>query len=279
MNVGTHFYLDQSHPDEHYDDNAGENDLFGEQEQGIHIPSEGEWFNQCFQFQDHVISTLEYDSHREMLWAGCSDGRVSSFIPQEQMDDTEGKNSFWALQRYSSFRIGEEPVLQIIPHHDRLLCICAEKLSLHSIGGLHLSKLQRQHLSSSFFSCATPVIPSRVDSDPSHFVVGTSSSKAYAHDFSFSESSPLITYEVVSPSVCARSCGIFLLLGGEDGKIRLLDGRLRAQGVQHTIDGHAGSIVDLSVQPDGQYVVSCGLSIRRLNPYDQKSPGNVSCSI
>jgi hypothetical protein len=46
--------------------------------------------------------------------------------------------------------------------------------------------------------------------------------------------------------------------------------------VNRLIEAHSGSICDVSMQADGRTLITCGTSKRAINPYDPKSPFQVS---
>lgn len=62
------------------------------------------------------------------------------------------------------------------------------------------------------------------------------------------------------------------MVAGQDGKLRLLDGRLRSQAVLHTLDAHSGPVHDMAVSPDGLTLITCGTIGRPVNPADPKGP-------
>jgi PAB-dependent poly(A)-specific ribonuclease subunit 2 len=62
----------------------------------------------------------------------------------------------------------------------------------------------------------------------------------------------------------------FLACGGLDGKLRLLDPSFRKTRVEHTFDAHTGCIVDVAAS--GDYIVTCGMASRSINPYDKSAP-------
>ena len=61
-------------------------------------------------------------------------------------------------------------------------------------------------------------------------------------------------------------------MAGQDGKLRLLDGRLRSQVVLHTLHAHNGPVHDVAVSPDGFMLATCGTNVRLVNPGDPKGP-------
>lgn len=63
------------------------------------------------------------------------------------------------------------------------------------------------------------------------------------------------------------------------GSLRILDGKFRSNEVNRLIEAHTGSICDVSMQADGRTLITCGTSKRAINPYDPKSPFQVSKSL
>jgi PAB-dependent poly(A)-specific ribonuclease subunit 2 len=61
-------------------------------------------------------------------------------------------------------------------------------------------------------------------------------------------------------------------VGCADGRIRLLDGRLRARRVEKNLDAHSGNVLSMVFDEDGMTLASCGMIGRSINPYDPRSP-------
>lgn len=237
----------------------------------------GEWSGQSSTFYDSgAVTAIEYSSGTDLLWVGYSDGRITSHN-MSLIDEHCNQ-----LERFSSFRSGHNFVRQILPLHNRILSLGDEKMLLHTDGGLAMGSISvgiaPQNVKSEF-TCASFATPYPIGSqrmfDPRHLIVGTNSAMAFAYDLQTFDRQPLVCFDVTSSTVCAGSGGTYVFFGHDDGKIRLLDGRLRSHGVLHVLEGHSGPIRDMCVQPDGYTVLSCGMMARRVNPYDANSPVNV----
>ena len=112
---------------------------------------------------------------------------------------------------------------------------------------------------------------------PSHLLAGTSGAYSYIYDLN-SLSKPIFAYNTVAATICCKTNdgGLYIAVGGADGKIRLLDGKLRTNNILHTLDGYSGIVNDIAVETDGVNLFSCGMSGRSINPYDPTSPTSVS---
>ena len=84
----------------------------------------------------------------------------------------------------------------------------------------------------------------------------------------------ILTYDVNVPTTCCEISegGNFVAMGGNDGKIRLLDSRFRSNRVYKTLDAHSGTVSDLVIDEQSMTMLSCGMISRKLNPYDPQSP-------
>lgn len=248
-------------------------------------PIEGMWAEHCaLTYSNRAVTFLEYDSNLELLWASYEDGRVSSFAMKLDSETDEYEQP----RRYSSFISSQEPVLQLITLHSCVLSVSMSSIQMHTVGGLSLGKfctapsgLNDDGVESFFsFTCAASFRPpgALVTADSvgdTHILVGTSSNFAYVYDINVLDGDPLLAYDVCVSTVCVRASSTHLALAGADGKVRLLDSRLRNMSVVHTFDAHTGPVRDLCLLPDGVTMLTCGVISRAVNPFDPKSPVNV----
>ena len=273
-----------------------ENDSYGYSAEDLHEENQDEsafeseatdgmWIEHCaLNYSNSPVTALEYDCNLELLWAAYSDGRVSSFAMK--FDSTS--EEYEQPQRFSSFLASDEPVFQLITLPSCILSVSMTAIHMHSVGGLSLGKFctapagvdEEGNESLFSFTCAAAMRPpgALVTADsvgPTHVVAGTSSNFVYIYDINVQNGDPLFIYDVCSPTVCVRASDLFLAIAGADGKVRLLDSRLRNMQVTHTFDAHTGPLRDLCVQPNGLTMLSCGVSSRPVNPFDPKSPVNV----
>lgn len=269
------------------------------------------------QLKSHSVVSLEYDSTKEMLWAGYECGRVSSFaMTNPVVDDWTPELMQYGnvpplMQRYSSFMASEDGLSQVIPLQECIISVSPTKLRLHSDGGLPMgsfsvpevmdevtktttgltatnttqaigeTKITTIQTTTANFTCALALrqpgsLVTGPEMMPTHVVAGTSSQYVFAFDFLQFKDLPVLTFDVGAASKCLRSStnGLHIIAAGVDGKLRLLDARLRSKKVQHVLDAHSGPISDISVQPDGVTLISCGLIGRPVNQFDPKSPVN-----
>lgn len=68
-------------------------------------------------------------------------------------------------------------------------------------------------------------------------------------------------------------CDRFLVCGGSEGSLSFLDPTLRSTQIEHSFEAHTGSVLDLAVK--GDYLVTCGLAARSVNPYDRNAPSQL----
>lgn len=249
-------------------------------------PKEGMWTEHCaLTYSNSAVTFLEYDNNLDLLWASYEDGRVSSFAIKFDSVSEEYEQP----RRYSSFISCEESVFQLITLHSCVLSVSMSSIHMHTVGGLSLGKfctapsgLNEDGVETFFsFTCAVTLRPpgalvTAESLGDTHILVGTSSNFAYIYDINILDGDPLLVYDVCSPTVCVRASDSHLAVAGVDGKVRILDSRLRNMSVMHTFDAHTGPVRDLCLHPDGFTMFTCGVISRPVNPFDPKSPINVS---
>ena len=223
-----------------------------------------------FRDSSYSVTSMCYDDEHELLWVGNSYGYVSSYLVREGM------------QKYSSFIPSGTSISEIFPIHKSVLSVSQSALRIHSQGGLPFSSFSNPpdfdgNSNAHFYTCGVvfrPPGPLLNSSDiyPTHLLAGTSSDNVHVYDIS-ALGPPIATFNTGVASICCRTTtsGLYVAIGGGDGKLRLLDGRLRMKKIAHTLDGHSGLVSDFSIEPDGVSLVSCGLSKRSVNQYDPNS--------
>lgn len=261
-------------------------------------PPEGMWVEHSTMpsYSNRAVTVLEYDNNLELLWAGYDDGRVTSFAMTSTSATSGSQSDEYDTvqpQRYSSFTSSDDaaPITQLVPLNSCVASVSANAIRMHSVGGLTLGRLcdVPYHDATAvadaipmMFTCAAALRPSQAlvtanNVGLTHLIVGTNTSAAYAYDINVFGGEPLLEYDTGSPAaatVCVRASDAHLALAGADGKVRLLDTRLRSRGVQHTLEAHSGPVRDMCLQPDGVTMLTCGVISRPVNPYDPKSPVN-----
>lgn len=248
-------------------------------------PPEGVWVEHSTMpsYSNRAVTVLEYDPNLELLWAGYDDGRVASFaMTTASTAPSEGGYDSVQPQRYSSFASSDDaaPITQLVPLASCVAAVSTNAIRMHTAGGLTLGRLcsiphhdPTAAAGSPMFTCAAALRPSQAlvtahNVGPTHLIVGTDSSAAYAYDLNIFGGEPLLVYDTGSAAatVCVRASDAHLALAGADGKVRLMDTRLRSTGVQHTLDAHSGPVRDVCLLPDGVTMLTCGVISRPVIP-------------
>jgi WD40 repeat protein len=274
---------------------------FDDQVGQVTEPVEGMWTGHCnFMYEPYPVTSMSYDGQKDLLWTGHMNGRVTSFAFSYESAESgeshpEGERipDIAQPQRYSSFMASDSPIFDVISLGGSIATVSQTQIRLHTEGGLSFGTIcsaesLRRGLSAADdvvgFSGGAAVLPSGGlatsgrDLRPTHIIAGSSTNHAYAFDVHMVDAEPVVTYDVGAPTVCVRSSGsgIRVALGGADGKVRLLDGRLRSRGVDSVLEAHSGAVSDVCLQPDGVTMLTCGVIGRPVNPFDAKSPVNVT---
>ena len=254
-----------------------------DQQQQPQEAAEGIWAeNTSFQFEaaSNAVTALEYDEVYERIWSGHQSGRIiSSTFSKEMIEYSETIQA----NRYSSFMVSKDPVLCLHPVQNFVLSTTADFIHMHTDGGIPLSKLSALEMIESGttekanFTCSSLVyqnlgllVPG-AENSPTHLLAGTNKGIALAYDLAvFGD--PLLTYNTGCATMVARNNSRYSALGGSDGKVRLLDSRMRSAHVQHTLSAHQGPLLDMSLHPNDTTLLTCGKVERKLNPYDPNSP-------
>lgn len=229
-----------------------------------------------------------------MLWSGYESGRTSSYKVNTLTSQEWRSVHVDPIQRYSSFQASEEKNCQIIPLNEYVLSVCEKSIRMHSDGGIYIGKFKAPELcndvsigvssSTGSFSCATLfrspnhlMTSDDIDIGPTHIIAGTNSRYVHGYDLRHINAigaDPIVSFDTQAPTTCIQTSasGLHIICGGNDGKIRLLDGRLKTQRIQHTLEAHSGPLLDMCVQPDGVMMMTCGLISRAVNKFDKNSP-------
>lgn len=256
----------------------------------IPLPVEGQWMKQSTisspaeyeptrRTKSYTVQSLEYETNREVLWASYESCRVTSYLIENPINEEWDR----ANPRYSSFTVSDTSLTQVISELNYIVSVTPDKVGLHSDGGLiighyNVPKVHETKSDSLTFSCATLLRPSgalvtSTDIDgPTHLVAATNSNYIFAFDMRTMEKPPQLTVNVGCSTLCIRTSNgsKYVVAGGSDGKIRLLDGRLRNANIIHVFDAHTGPVRDFCLQPDGNLMLSCGFISRSVNPTDSK---------
>ena len=299
----SHSYGHQGYETQGYDSQSYENydapQYDGEAENAAPhaVIAEGFWTeHSAFFYETYGVSSIVYDNYKDLIWTSYGKGRVSSFtFTYEPMLDDEGNpqsNIPDILQphRYSSFMASDSAVSDISPLGSSIASISQSQVRLLSDCGLVFGTIcaasnfaeryiPAEDVQNLKFSCGAALYHAAGmiggEERPTHLVTGTTTKLSLAFDVHMVDADPVITYDATAPTVCVRTNGRRVAFGGGDGKVRLVDGRLRSRSIDAVLDAHSGSVLDLCLQPDGYTMLTCGIIGRPVNPYDSKSPINV----
>jgi hypothetical protein len=290
---GHHGYEAQGYDSQSYENYDGEAENAAPQT----VIAEGFWTeHSAFFYETYGVSSIVYDNYKDLVWTSYGNGRVSSFtFTYEPILDDEGHlqsdmPDVVQPHRYSSFMASDSVVSDIIPLGSSIASISQSQVRLHSDGGLVFGTIcvasnfaeryiPTDDVQNMKFSCGAALYHAAGmiggEDRPTHLVTGTTTKLSLAFDVHMVDADPVITYDATAPTVCIRTNGRRVALGGGDGKVRLVDGRLRSRSIDAVLDAHSGSVLDLCLQPDGYTMLTCGIIGRPVNPYDSKSPINV----
>ena len=184
-------YASQESQQQYYD--YQQEDL-GEQED-LGPPPIGVWTeHSTLPYSNRAVSVVEYDTNREILWAGYDDGRVSSFAMTIKPPAGNEYDSSLPQQpqRYSSFASCPEnsTIVQLFPLHSCIAAVSKHAIRMHTIGGLLIGKLCEAPISANAgedgtvestpctFTCATALRPSQallteLTAGPTHILTGS----------------------------------------------------------------------------------------------------------
>lgn len=246
---------------QHYEENAFPDQDINQEETLI-----GGWSSvNRFEGDSYSITSLNYDTQHELLWVGNAYGRLTSYLISDN------------FQRYSSFLSSTTSIAEVMTTSKFVLSISQSIARLHSFGGMPLGSFHNPlDIQEQYLTCGVLVRPpanlmvSANDTDPTHLIAGTSGPQAFSYDIS--TLLPTITYDTDVGSTVMKYSGLNICVGGTDGKIRLLDGRLRSNKRLHVLDAHTGVVCDIDIRPDDFTMMTCGMSGRPINPYDSSSP-------
>jgi hypothetical protein len=238
-----------------------------EYQAGYEAVSEGVWANLHTQYIDSGVAALRYSSSQEMLWSAGYYGRVTSFYKPEEEAVQQYDGMF---PRYSSFAVAKQAT-DMISLASRVATLTPNSIHIHKEGGLR-TKVMNYPENLGDDQSVTPTFTcfheckgkSKKHFTAAHLLAGTNTPFAYEFDVNSGKDVPLGAYDVTSASTCITESSTFICIGGSDGKIRLLDSRLRSGEVQKALEAHTGGpVADISAQPKGFLLLSCGLISRQ----------------
>ena len=208
-------------------------------------------------------------------------------------------------QRYCSFRFDTSSIIGLHPLDTLIIGVSSHECKVYSKGGMrrynitHATALASEdwplsansstpeELKANEFKFTCSTLFKRTSNTltsydlqnqdtwqwPTHIVIGTSTPFAYCFDLNHDvENQAVMKYNTEVASTCVKENGNFIIFGCSDGKIRLYDGKIRNNKCLQSIEVHSGSVFDISVSLNGSLLISCGLSAKKINPYDPNSP-------
>lgn len=271
----------------YYDDQGGIQGVPGEEQMAgsSEVPQEGVWGNQTsamFDDENNSITSLAYDGCYERVWAGHKNGRVMSLKYAEDME-----TGMVDMDRYTSFMSGKnmESVVDLHPVQEYIISTSGSSVRMHTDGGMVVGNIGAQEMivtpgspvETVSFKCSTLFtnnggMMTSAPMMPSHVITGTKKNIALAYDLTTFGNKPLLTYDVKCATECITQGGMYMAAGGNDGKVRLLDTRLRSSVVQHTLNAHTGPVLDVCLQPNEYTMYTCGKVARSINVHDPNAP-------
>eukprot|EP00752_Nemacystus_decipiens_P004347 g3971.t1 len=247
------------------------------------------------------VTAVEFDPLEELLWAGHSDGRLTSYSQPDM-----AKHSSVAAHRHGNLRgqpAGPDgSILALAAFQQGVLSLSSSAVRLHSRGCLLRATFSgvaeipgvrgippTQHHAENMTCCAlnSPSTLMGMGTDSSSRVtVGTSGGGSVVGGTEGGSPPSLLQLDPVSglrlvkavglpreAGVTSMARGAMLAVGCDDGRIRLLDPRLRSGSVEHVLKAHTGPVQAVAVTPtDGVKIVSVGMTSKSLNPYDTSAP-------
>jgi hypothetical protein len=222
-----------------------------------------------YPIEQAATTALQFDDAVEVLWCGDSSGRITAH---------QLLSGGYEMERYASFKVAECPVLELLPMYESVASVTERSVRVHSRGGVPLATFDILADNSDFtFTCGN-VVKYATESGhiPLSILAGTSTQ--YVNIYDAATASAIGSFDAECPTVRISSNSYYVAVAGSDGKIRLMDSRLRSPHVIHTVVAHTGAITDMVLDAEGYSLATCGMNGRALNPYDPKSPIMVRCN-
>ncbi len=241
-----------------------------------------------------------------LLSSGNASGRIQSFLSGTDYydDPPQQADMLMAPRRYSSFKFGKDPIVNIHPLDILVMIVSTREVKVHSKGGIkRFNVTQADVLAKEDWPISPSSTPEELKANeykftcstlfrktsntltsyelqnqdswqwPTHVFIGTSTPFAYCFDLNHgNENVPTMKYNTQVASTCVKENGNFIIFGCSDGKVRMYDGRIRNNKCHQTIEAHSGSVFNMSISLSGLMLVSCGLSAKKVNPFDPNSP-------
>ncbi|CAK4695993.1 unnamed protein product [Aphanomyces euteiches] len=208
---------------------------------------------------DEVACTaLAFDQCHEMLWIGYSNGRLTSHLLP-------------TMDKYTSIVSNSTAVKQIVPTYEGVVAISDQMAVFRSRGCVHNNAvLVESPQSITCAHLARPDTPKASD----HLLVGLTSGNLAAYDLQGHHPlQPIWSMDFYNATTALASSddSSFACAGTSIGQLDLFDVNLRSRRIEASIpNAHSGSVVSMDMIDN--YVLTCGVSSRSINPYDKNAP-------
>ncbi|EGV61379.1 poly(A)-specific ribonuclease [Yamadazyma tenuis] len=193
------------------------------------------------------ISSVEFDSHSNLLWAGDNDGYVGGYTPV-----SNGFGDQISLYPYTKFKssLGSEAVSHIATGSNKVYSLSLNNININNKRGVPLGSIN-SHLNPHYsgFNCmALNDLNNELIVNKTHglFKINLLDPKVY-EDLGFNENLSFINHS-----------SKFLTLGKMDGSVNLFDPQTKK--VIKEFLGHNNGLSDMDI--NGNYLVTSGYSLR-----------------
>ena len=232
---------------------------------------EGVWTHQLSCVMDDAnnsVTSMEYDTCYERLWVGHRDGRVKSLRFERS---STGLHEAFIYSSFSSTRNNQ--VVGLHPVSDYIISTTTSNIRINTNGGISVASVESPQVIesggisvSANFSCSGLCHPGGYDMIATHLLAGTKRNITVAYDLS-SLTVPVLTMDIGASAVCCRENRFYSGIACEDGKVKLVDCRLRSSKLLHTLDAHSGPCLDMWMSPNDTTLFTCG-KFARVNTTD-----------
>ncbi|ETW03111.1 hypothetical protein, variant 1 [Aphanomyces invadans] len=205
-----------------------------------------------------TAGAVAFDRCHEMLWVGCSDGRLTSYLLP-------------TLDKYTSVTSNPGSIKQLVPTYGGVVAISDHAATIRSRGCVQTHAIVvdgARQITCGSLNIHDPIKPSDV------LLVGTDAGLLSAYDLhGYHPLQPMwfLDLHVSTAALASSDDSPLICAGSSQGRLDFFDGDHRSHRVAASIPlAHSGSIVTIDVMDN--YVLTCGISSRSINPYDKYAP-------
>ncbi|OQS00044.1 PAB-dependent poly(A)-specific ribonuclease subunit 2, partial [Thraustotheca clavata] len=217
---------------------------------------------------NEVCTAVAFDPCQELVWTGFSTGRMTA-------------NLLPTMEKYSSVASNSSAIKQIIPSYNGVIAISNSMAVLRSRGCVHNDTVVAE-ASRAFTSGHLRSFDASKTSD--YLLLGNNAGCVAAYDLQGQLSHPIHKTpmpvwsmdfyhgnKIAISAMASCESSAMICAGSSTGQLDLFDGSLRSHRVEYSIpNAHKGSIVAMDMV--GNYILTCGVSARSINPYDKNAP-------